>query len=98
MHATCQPHLIPLPLITFNSNISSSLSNFLYTSIKPLSLGSTALCLALVALLVSGSYTQSLGLLTGAKPVAGQLPAHRTTQYRYPCLQWDSNPLSKLPS
>jgi hypothetical protein len=39
---------------------------------------------------------------TGEQPVARPLPAHRTTQtqnkctqYRHPCLEWDSNPRSQ---
>jgi hypothetical protein len=39
---------------------------------------------------------------TGGQPVAKPLPTHRTTQtqnkrtqYRHPCLEWDSNPRSQ---
>jgi hypothetical protein len=33
--------------------------------------------------------------LTGDQPVARPLPTHRINAYRYPCLEWDSNPRSK---
>jgi hypothetical protein len=62
--------------------------------------GSTALCWALAAFSVSLSDTQLVGILgCGDQPIARPLPTHRTTQtqnkrtqYRHPCLEWDSNP------
>jgi fatty acid desaturase len=49
-------------------------------------------------------YTVGMTPWTGDQPVARPLPAHRTTttqtqskrtQYRHPCLEWDSNPGSQ---
>jgi hypothetical protein len=50
-------------------------------------------------------YTVGRTPWTGDQPVARPLPTHRTTQthnkrtqYRPPCLEWDSNPRSQCPS
>jgi hypothetical protein len=66
---------------------------------------STALCWALAAFSVSWSYTQAVGLLRrGISPSQGlylhtEQHKHRiNTQYRHPCLKWDSNPRSQLSS
>jgi hypothetical protein len=46
-------------------------------------------------------YTDGRTAWTGDQPIARPLPTHRTTQtqnrrtYRYPCLEWDSNPRSQ---
>jgi hypothetical protein len=47
-------------------------------------------------------YTDGRTPWRGDQPVARPLPTHRTTQtqnkhtYRYPCLEWDSNPRSSV--
>jgi hypothetical protein len=57
--------------------------------------GSTALAAFFSFLIL---YTDGRSLWTGDLPVARPLPTHRTqtqnkcTQYRHPCLEWDSNP------
>jgi hypothetical protein len=63
--------------------------------------GSTALCWALATFAFSRSYTQSVGLLGREISPSQDLclnteqqKQNKRTQYKHPCLEWDSNPRS----